>query len=105
MLAATGTALFAASGLLQRSLKWAFGRIGRKRRGRRSIEVLRTLDDRLLADIGVDRCSIGFAACHGRLPRTSMPRSQQRLALVHVTKSPRQSEQMAAVPVGRQRRS
>ena len=73
MLAATGTALFAASGLLQRSLKWAFGGIGRKRRGRRSIEALRTLDDRLLADIGVDRCGIGFAACHGRLPRRQVP--------------------------------
>lgn len=73
MFAAAGTALFAASGLLHRSLKRRLSGVGRKRHGRRSIDALRVLDDRLLADIGVDRCSIGFAACHGRMPRRQVP--------------------------------
>jgi len=89
MLAATGTALFAASGHLQRSLKRAFGGIGRKRRGLRSIDTLRTLDDRQLADIGVDRCSLGFAACHGRMPKRQVPVRVRAGNVVEFERSPR----------------
>ncbi|HKY95436.1 MAG TPA: DUF1127 domain-containing protein [Kiloniellales bacterium] len=95
MLAAAGTALFAASGFLQRSLKRAFGGICRKRRGRRSIDALRALDDRLLADMGVDRCSIGFAACHGRLPRRHVPLTVRAGNVVELERAARHRTRVA----------
>jgi len=48
-------------------------RFGREQRARRAIEHLSAMDDRMLADIGMHRGSIGFAARHGRLPSEHAP--------------------------------
>lgn len=44
--------------------------LGRERRARRALREMAMLDDHMLADIGLDRASIGFAAEHGRVPGT-----------------------------------
>lgn len=54
-------------------LRHGGGRLKRVHRARRAIGEMMALDDRMLADIGLDRASIGFAAHHGHLPREAAP--------------------------------
>ncbi|HKY95435.1 MAG TPA: DUF1127 domain-containing protein [Kiloniellales bacterium] len=48
-------------------------RLRRELHARRAIEELTALDDRMLADIGLDRGSIGFAARYGHLSAEHAP--------------------------------
>jgi len=67
MLAAAGTAFLASGGFVNRTL----GSFVPKARERGQGKGLRSLNDRLLADIGIDRTAAGFADCSGHLPRQS----------------------------------
>jgi uncharacterized protein YjiS (DUF1127 family) len=49
-------------------LKRFLGRIGAEWRLRRSIDTLRSFDDRMLTDIGLSRGSVEYAVRHGRRP-------------------------------------
>ena len=55
-------------GSLVTTLKRLADWIGAEWRLRRSIETLRSSDDRMLADIGLTRGSIEYAVRYGRLP-------------------------------------
>ena len=51
---------------LARAMKQGITRIGSRRRLRRHIDELRTLDDRMLRDIGLRRGDIEYAMQYGR---------------------------------------
>jgi uncharacterized protein YjiS (DUF1127 family) len=50
----------------------------RERQARRAVREMAMLDDYMLADIGLDRGSIGFAARHGRVPGGERPQSSRQ---------------------------
>ena len=54
---------------LLRPLARALARLRHEWRMRRDIDHLLALDDRMLADIGLSRSMIEYAARHGRFPR------------------------------------
>ena len=56
--------LAALSGLAKQQIGWILER----RRVRRDAEALLSMDDRCLADIGLRRCEVEYAARHGRRP-------------------------------------
>ena len=56
---------------LAKSLARPIARMQSRRRTRRAIEELMALDNRMLADIGISRGEIEYAASFGRLPGRS----------------------------------
>jgi len=52
--------------VLLRAIKRGIAQIREHRRLRRDTDVLLALDDRMLADIGLRRCEVEYAARHGR---------------------------------------
>jgi uncharacterized protein YjiS (DUF1127 family) len=52
--------------------------LARERQARRALREMAMLDDRVLADIGLDRSSIGFAARYGRVPGAEGPQAPRR---------------------------
>jgi uncharacterized protein YjiS (DUF1127 family) len=63
-------------------LKSLLGRLlrlfGRERQARRALREMAMLDDHMLADLGLDRSSIGFAARYGRVPGAERPQAPRR---------------------------
>jgi uncharacterized protein YjiS (DUF1127 family) len=68
---ALGTGSDAASwrAVLAKSIRQPFVWSGTQRRIRRDIDALMALNDRMLADIGLSRGEILYAARHGSLPK------------------------------------
>jgi uncharacterized protein YjiS (DUF1127 family) len=54
---------------LVNSIERSVARIRSEHRIRRGVDELKACDDRMLADIGLTRGDIEYAARHGRLPR------------------------------------
>ena len=54
--------------VLSRLAKVQIARIVERRRVRRDVEALLSMDDRTLADIGLRRCEVEYAARYGRRP-------------------------------------
>src|SRR5262249_55333080 len=54
--------------VLSRLAKAQIARIVERRRVRRDAEALLSMDDRTLADIGLRRCEVEYAARYGRRP-------------------------------------
>jgi uncharacterized protein YjiS (DUF1127 family) len=50
----------------------------RERKARRALREMAMLDDHMLADIGLDRASIGFAARYGRVPGAERQEAPRR---------------------------
>lgn len=64
--------------LLRRVIRRQLERIRHQRRIRRDINSLMEFDDRMLADIGLNRGEVVHAVVHGRLPQHRSARIRQR---------------------------
>jgi uncharacterized protein YjiS (DUF1127 family) len=62
--------------VLPRLAKHQIVRIMERRRLRRSADALLAMDDRILADIGLHRCEVAYAARYGRRPADEDRRRQ-----------------------------